>query len=59
MLQVDDGTQTELQKGTAKESDDIVMEGRSHNSGGYRDMYRDLSGCEGGDGALVAAPPAT
>jgi len=75
VVQVDDGTQTEvglgeLEKamkkmrerkgeGSAKDSEDTEMKDRSYNSDSYREMYEDLSGYEDEDVALVSAPPAT
>jgi len=61
VVQVDDGTQTELEKGKgrAKDSEDTVMKYGSDNSDTYREMYEDLSGYEDEDEALVAAPLAT
>jgi len=43
---VDDGTQTELEKGKgrAKDSEDTVKKDGSDNSDTYREMYEDLSG---------------
>jgi len=64
VVQVDDGTQIkaaveEVEKGRARGSEDTEMKDRSNNSGSDREMYKDLSGCEEKDEALVVAPPVT